>query len=267
MLSRIRREGQRLAVNGTGVNAIQSLSFGYQSTAQPITPLGLSQVVYAPSAPQTATINANSLLVYDDFFINFTGEMPFSGQVDYKDQNVKFTEAYLSSYSSSCSIGEIPSIGMQADIYGELGTGSFFDFGATTPHDEELKIAGYNSIDISLDEFSSNRVNSYSLDIGAPRTPIYAFNDRTPSEVVSNSPLSVSLNFNIEPDDYKIKNMRFVPEETVFRNVRVRVNKNNSTEKMQDYLFNNLLLVSENYSSDNNGNVGIQMSLQGTILR
>jgi hypothetical protein len=105
------------------------------------------------------------------------------------------------------------------------------------------------------------------LDIGVPRTPIYAFNDRTPSEVVSNSPLSVSLNFNIEPDDYKIKNMRFVPEETVFRNVRVRVNKNNSTEKIQDYLFKNLLLVSENYSSDNNGNVGIQMSLQGTILR
>ena len=185
MLSRIRREGQRLTVNGTGINAIQSLSFGYQSTAQPITPLGLSQVVYAPSAPQTATINTNSLLVYDDFFINFTGEMPFSGQVDYKDQNVKFTEAYLSSYSSSCSIGEIPSIGMQADIFGELGTGSFFDFGATTPHDEELKIAGYNSIDISLDEFSSNRVNSYSLDIGVPRAPIYAFNDRTPSEVIS----------------------------------------------------------------------------------
>ena len=61
--------------------------------------------------------------------------------------------------------------------------------------------------------------------------------------------------------------MRFVPEETVFRNVRVRVNKNNSTEKIQDYLFNNLLLVSEQYSADNNGNVGIQMSLQGTILR
>ena len=148
-----------------------------------------------------------------------------------------------------------------------MGTGSFFDFGATAPHDEELKIAGYNSIDISLDEFSSNRVNSYSLDIGVPRAPVYAFNDRTPSEVVSNSPLSVSLNFNIEPDDYKIKNMRFVPEETVFRNVRVRVNKNNSTEKIQDYLFKNLLLVSEQYSADNNGNVGIQMSLQGTILR
>ena len=140
-------------------------------------------------------------------------------------------------------------------------------FSEVIVYSEELKIAGYNSIDISLDEFSTNRVNSYSLDIGAPRTPIYAFNDRTPSEVISNSPLSVSLNFNIEPDDYKIKNMRFVPEETVFRNVRVRVNKNNSTEEIQDYFFKNLLLVSEQYSADNNGNVGIQMSLQGTILR
>ena len=145
MLSRIRREGQKLAINGTGVNGLQSLSFGYDSTAQPILPLGVDRVLYAPGSPQTASIQANSLLVYDDFFLGFTGEHPFSGQVDYKGENIKFTEAYLSSYSTSCAIGEIPSTSMQAEIYGEMGTGNFFDFGTPSAHDTTLNIPGYNS--------------------------------------------------------------------------------------------------------------------------
>ena len=267
MLSRIRREGQKLAVNGTGINAVQSLSFGYESTAQPITTLGLNKVVYAPGAPQTASIQANSLMVYDDFFIQFTGELPFSGQVDYKDQNVKFTEAYLTSYSSSCSIGEIPSLGMGADIYGEMGTGDYLNFETITPHDTELKIAGYNSININLDEFNTNRVNSYSLDIQTPRTAVYAFNDKTPSEVVSESPLDITMQFSIDADDYKIKNIRFVPEETSFRNVSISINKNNSTENIKTFSFRNMLLVSEQYQSDMNGSVQISFVLKGTVLR
>ena len=156
---------------------------------------------------------------------------------------------------------------MSAEIYGEMGTGNYLDFGTTTPHDTELKIAGYNSISIDLDEFNSNRVNSYSLDIQTPRTPVYAFNDKIPSEVVSDSPLDVTLQFSIEPDDYKIKNIRFVPEETVFRNVNIEINKNNSTENIKTFSFNNMLLVSEQYQSDNNTNVQINFTLKGTILR
>lgn len=280
MLSRIRREGQKLAVNGSGINGLQSLSFGYQSTAQPVIPLGVERVMYAPSSPQTASISANSLMVYDDFFAQFTGESPFSGQVNYKDQTIKFTEAYLSSYSCSCAIGEIPSLGMQAEIYGEMGTGNYFDFGETTPHDTDLQVAGYNSIDINLDEFSTNRVNSFALDIQVPRTPIYAFNDKAPSEVISNSPMDISLQFNIEADDYKIKNMRFVPEETVFRNVSLKINKNNYIwddalspfannlrANIKVFHFKSLLLVSEQYQSDSNNNVGINFVLKGTTLR
>ena len=67
MLSRIRREGQKLAVNGTGVNALQSLSFGYETSAQPLPTLGIEKMIYAPAGPQTASIQANSLMVHDDF--------------------------------------------------------------------------------------------------------------------------------------------------------------------------------------------------------
>tara|TARA_B100000085_G_scaffold247528_1_gene241953 strand:+ start:300 stop:1103 length:804 start_codon:yes stop_codon:yes gene_type:complete len=267
MLSRIRREEQKLAVNGTGVNGVQSLNFGYESTAQPISTLGHKNMIYAPSSPQTASISAESLLVYDDFFLEFTGAIPFSGQIDYKNKKVQFTEAYLSSYSSSCSVGEIPTLGMQAEVYGELGTGEFFTPSSSSPHDTTIQTAGYNSINIDLDEFNTNRVISYSLDIQTPRTPIYDFAGRTPAEVVSDSPLDVTLQFNIHPDDYEIKNMRFVPEETVFRDVSLTINENSKNNSMQSFSFNNMLLVSEQYQINTESTASIAFTLKGTIFR
>ena len=75
------------------------------------------------------------------------------------------------------------------------------------------------------------------------------------------------MQFSIEPDDYKIKNIRFVPEETVFKNVNISINKNNSTENIKTFNLNNMLLVSEQYQSDNNTNAQINFTLKGTILR
>jgi len=267
MLSRIRREEQKLAVNGTGVNGVQSLNFGYESTAQPISTLGHKNMIYAPSSPQTASISAESLLVYDDFFLEFTGAIPFSGQIDYKNKKVQFTEAYLSSYSSSCSIGEIPTLGMQAEVYGELGTGEFFTPSSSSPHDTTVQTAGYNSINIDLDEFNTNRVMSYSLDIQTPRTPIYDFVGRTPAEVVSDSPLDITLQFNIQPDDYEIKNMRFVPEQTVFQDTTITLKKNNSNIELLKYSFNDMLLVSESFQGGATDNASIDFALTSFILR
>jgi len=75
------------------------------------------------------------------------------------------------------------------------------------------------------------------------------------------------MQFSIDADDYKIKNIRFVPEETSFRNVSISINKNNSTENIKTFSFRNMLLVSEQYQSDMNGNVQISFVLKGTVLR
>ena len=37
------------------------------------------------------------------------------------------------------------------------------------------------------------------------------------------------------PTTTKLKNMRFVPEETVFKNVNVEINKNNSAENIKTF--------------------------------
>ena len=83
-----------------------------------------------------------------------TGAAAFSGVLGYGSKNIIFTEAYLQSYSVSCSIGEILSISTNATIFGEFGTGSL----GPVPADNfpsSVDIASYNSMEVSLDEFTT----------------------------------------------------------------------------------------------------------------
>ena len=63
MLGRITREAEKLTINGTGIQGIQSISANYQSTAQLVKNLGLNEIRYTTQGPQQATLDVNTLLV------------------------------------------------------------------------------------------------------------------------------------------------------------------------------------------------------------
>ena len=61
--------------------------------------------------------------------------------------------------------------------------------------------------------------------------------------------------------------MRFVPEQTVFRNVSLTINENSKNNSMQSFSFNNMLLVSEQYQINTESTASIAFTLKGTIFR
>jgi len=277
MLGRIRREAESLTINGSGIQGIQSVGVDYSSTAAPLSSLGIRGAngpVYAPQGPQTASLQVNTLFTHkipssantlsENFFLNFTGDVPFSGQVKYGTKNFIFKKAYVDNYSVSCSIGEIPQISTTATIFGELGTGSISFPPDASP--QELAIAGYNSMEINLDEFTTNRVNSFGISIDTPRIPIYALNGDEPTTVIAGNPVVIGVDFVMEVDDYEIKNMNFVPNETVFRNTTIILKKNNSDTTLLTYSFDNMLLASENFRGDVGSNTSINFSLRSSII-
>ena len=95
MLSRIKREGQKFFLSDGNcflkhVNGVQDISLGYQTTISSFSVLGAKKTYFSPSAPQTGTLNINSLLFYEDVFYNklFTSE-GFSGKIEYKKEGKK----------------------------------------------------------------------------------------------------------------------------------------------------------------------------------
>jgi len=276
MLGRIRRGAESITINGSGIQGVQSVSAQYDSVARPLRNLGINSIKYVPEGPQTATLNVSTLLTNfvspsapvtsTEVMQNFTGDISFSGIVNHGTKNFIFTEGYMETYSVNCAIGEIPQVSTTSVIYGEFGTGTL----ANVPVDNypsTLNIPSYSSMEINLDTFTTNRVNSFSVDIATPRIPLYAVGKDTPTGVIAGTPVEVNVNFAIEPDDYEIKNMRFVPDQTVFQNTVITLKKNNSNATLLEYSFNDMLLTSESFQAEVNSNAVMNFNLRSFILR
>ena len=279
MLGRIRREAENITINRTGILGVQSISTQYESVARPLDSLGITEIQYAPQGAQTASLQLNTLLTHTleegyggqmslDVMQNLTGNIPFSGIIDYGAEKIYFSEGYLETYSVSCGIGEVPQTSTNSIIFGDFGTGVLFSEYAQAPGlIPSLNIASYNSMEVNLDEFSTNRMTSFSVDIATPRIPIYTLNADKPAKVIAGTPIEINVNFSLDVDDYKIKNMRFVPDETVFRNATITLKKNNSDTTLLSYSFDNMLLTSESFQGAANSNAVANFNLRSFILR
>jgi hypothetical protein len=281
MLGRITREAERLTINGSGIQGVQSLTASYNSVARPVSNLGINSIQYYPEGPQQATLEVNTLLTHflpvpnelssyksRDPMQNYTGTLPFSGVVDHGSKKFYFTEGYLETYSATCAIGQIPQSSTSSVIYGNFGTGAQFDsWEQTSQTPTSLNVTSYGSMEINLDTFVTNRVNSFNVNIATPRLPIYAIGNDEPTGVIAGTPIEVNVNFEIEPDDYEIKNMRLIPDETVFKNTVITLKKNNSHDILLKYSFDDMLLTSESFSANNDSNARINFNLRSFILR
>ena len=279
MLGRIRREAENITINRTGILGVQSISTQYESVARPLDSLGITEIQYAPQGAQTASLQLNTLLTHTleegyssqmslDVMQNLTGNIPFSGIIDYGAEKIYFSEGYLETYSVSCGIGEVPQTSTTSTIFGDFGTGVLFSEYAQAPGlIPSLNIASYNSMEVNLDEFTTNRMRSFSVDIATPRVPIYTLNADKPAKVIAGTPIEVNVNFSLDVDDYEIKNMRFVPDETVFRNATITLKKNNSDTTLLSYSFDNMLLTSESFQGAANSNAVANFNLRSFILR
>ena len=279
MLGRIRREAENITINRTGILGVQSISTQYESVARPLDSLGITEIQYAPQGAQTASLQLNTLLTHTleegyssqmslDVMQNLTGNIPFSGIIDYGAEKIYFSEGYLETYSVSCGIGEVPQTSTTSTIFGDFGTGVLFsEYAQASALIPSLNIPSYSSMEVNLDEFSSNRMTSFSVDIATPRIPIYTLNADKPAKVIAGTPIEVNVNFSLDIDDYKIKNMRFVPDETVFRNATITLKKNNSDTTLLSYSFDNMLLTSESFQGAANSNAVANFNLRSFILR
>ena len=276
MLGRIRRDAESITINGSGIQGVQSVSANYSSVAQPLRNLGINSIKYAPEGPQTATLDISNLLVNTvspsapvsstEIMQNFTGDIAFSGVVNHGTKNFIFTEGYMETYSVSCAIGEIPQVSTSSVIYGEFGTGTLANV-PTDSYPSVVNIPSYSSMEINLDTFNTNRVSSFDVAIATPRLPLYAVGKDVPTGVIAGTPVEVNVNFTIEPDDYEIKNMRLVPDQTVFQNTVITLKKNNSNATLLEYSFNDMLLTSESFQGNANSNATVNFNLRSFILR
>mgnify|MGYP003320230036 FL=1 len=122
-------------------------------TRRPVRPKSLAVV----NSPLEGSFSINSVLVSEDFMLNFTGDNPFTGSMHHGSHYFGFYNGYINSHSISCSVGQVPTTSTSISIYGDIGGNPDFfkieneegiirqDNGFGIAEETSMGIRGYNA--------------------------------------------------------------------------------------------------------------------------
>lgn len=209
-------------INGTGISGVRDVSLGYSVTRPPINPLGIGHLQPTLGGFLQGEVSMTRDMIYIDPILELTGDIGVSGSIIYAPDLeeddplvIGFTSGYLTSYSVSVDVGNVPIIQSTFAVFGQLGSGvrtGELDFSGDNSLNM-LEFVNQGSIVIDVDQSETNRVTRFAQDLTIERTPIYDLKEKTsqnyyaPSQVVTKTPIEMTTDFTVEVDDYKTANV------------------------------------------------------------
>lgn len=276
--NRIGSEKQYLFLGTERVIGVQSISVNPNFSLSPINHLGSSSrdISYIPSQEQSAYLSINAFLLDQDFFVSHvTGGEPVNAYImrsptDF-DTIYSLTSGQFINYICDYSIGNVPSITTTFVSYGEVGgipTGGLdsnqLEYIAAQSYDVTGVLVPYgNSVTINIDDFNTNRVQSFSVSLDMPKTPIYKMGSKKPYRWDIGEPLRVQCSFSFEQGDYVGTSLRATPQNSGTKNISLIVKDYNTDTVITSYSFDNMNLLSEESSVRVNDDVIINQNYEG----
>ena len=213
---------QMFYMGGTGVSGIRNLSASYSVGQKQVRILGAGFVRDVIAEPLQGEVSMTRDLLYQDPFLNLTGEAPVSGTLLYGvqigDGNEKvygFNTGYLTSYAINCNVQDVPTVDTTFTVFGQMGSGARqgqLDYSGTAPL-QTLGFVNHESVFLTFNGSGTNRAVSASQSYDINRVPIYTLDQKTsedyyaPSQVLTDYPIEITTDFTIEMDDYETANM------------------------------------------------------------
>ena len=117
-----------------------------------------------------------------------------------------FDRGFIDSYTSSCSINQIPTLDFAITVYGGNIGAAGVPAAPEVPKDNPLYVARPGDISLNVSGQACNRVQSYSYDISIGRIPLETIGDDwSPQGFIVEYPIPVNVSFELEVDSYKSK--------------------------------------------------------------
>ena len=266
MLSRIRKENQNIYINNEKVLGVQSFNASYAAPIEQVKSLGMDTVTYYNNQNTLAEINISKLLIDKDQFVKFLDyEQGFSGHIDYKNKYFAFNSGVLTRYNLSCAVGEIPQVTLDISAIGDFGSSieKADSESLTTP---DIDITDYSNIQINLDDFNFNRLQSFTLNISAEKNIIYALGSAYPKQIIVVPPILAEIEFSIKADDYSLQNIRDLICKYKVENFQIIFNKfKNPEEELFRFSFSEALFVGESFSASADASADVKIKYHAFI--
>ena len=189
------------------------------------------------SSPMEGSFSINSVLVGDDFMIQYTGDRPFTGSLHHGREYFGFYGGYVTSHAVSCAVGQLPQTSTSITVYGDLGGApdyfaieeepenyilqeNTFGFAieGTNPDESynasgnnpfpEIRVPDQGSIKIECAGSQTDRVTNFNHVVNVNLTPIYVVGKHNPVQVDVVWPITTVTTFTLEIDKYEYHRMK-----------------------------------------------------------
>lgn len=281
---KIDSKNQLVFLNSGRLFGIQSINIAQNPGLQNLSyaGMGIDTVKYIPRQEQTANVSIDGNLINQDYFLNLVTGNDLANVYIMRAKNefdtcYNLISGYFNNFSCSYGIGSIPQISVQAIFIrdaGKIGTGQL-PFNAANQLNAistsniaptgEFLIPFGNNISLGIDTFNTNRLQSFDINIQSNKVPIYNMGSKSPKKIDLIYPINVEAIFSFEVGDYDLPRLRNIIQSGIIKNINLVAGDYSTNETVCNYNFNNLNLISENYSSPVDGFVTVNQVYQGKI--
>lgn len=195
---------QQFYLSGILLSGVTSINGSYSIEESPINIIGHGYTYPVAQGPMVGNFSLQKYFIGEDPILNYTGDNPISGSVNYGDKSFGFEEGYLTEYSFSAGIGSIPQSSASIVVYGDIGQG--IDASGSNPH-PEIQIANQGSISLNANGYQTNRITNFEYSLRINRTPLYKIGSPFPVQVDTSFPIMEEANVVFDVSDYEIKKM------------------------------------------------------------
>tara|TARA_B100001939_G_scaffold348179_1_gene373486 strand:+ start:3851 stop:4750 length:900 start_codon:yes stop_codon:yes gene_type:complete len=196
----------------SALSGVLSVDGSYSLEYSPINVVGKGFLKQVMSTVPSASLSVSRFLTRQDPVLDATGmsnrlAKSVNAGLYYKNKYFAFQHGYLSSFGLSCSVGEMPIISNDFEVYGDIG-GNFDPSGDA--YAGVVFVPQVKNIILTTKGSATNRITQFNVDYSIPKSAIYGiseFNSEIPIEVHNMYPIEITSSFTIEIDDYQTKSI------------------------------------------------------------
>lgn len=246
------------------MSGVVGIDGGYQINESPINIIGKGYSFPVRQGPLVGNFNISKYYIGEEILLNYIDDTPISGSINYSDSSFGFESGYLTEYSLSAGIGQIPTANASIVVYGDIGSGINAYGDKAHP---QVQIPNQGSISLNTHGFSSNRVSSFNYSIRINREPIYAIGSAFPVQVHTQFPIYQELNVSIEVDDLQINTFKDYIKSPIQKDIELIIDNPINSSNIQTITMSNAKLLNQSINTQSDDVLIANLSYQGYINR
>ena len=251
-----------IIINGTELQGIENVSFQQNVNESPISMLGNDFAGKTIEAPTQVTASIYKYLLNNDFVTTLTGLTNISGQFEYGDNLLDFSQATINGYAVSTAVGDLPQISFDLSIYGSL-SGSNTSIRPLASAESGIENVSQSGLIVTFDKHQTNAVQSFTFSESFNIQPTYGLGQKTPADISIVGPILQEVNISIEVENYEIEETFSFLSGSKDRNRNIELKISGDSGVLNTFSLSNGCMVSENITAGSSDTMLAQLNYRG----